>query len=263
MVLDGLETGLKKAFPKISHRPFPLINLVRYADDFIITGRTQAQLQEEVLPWLINFLAQRGLELSLDKTKITHIDMGFNFLGQNVRKYKGKLLIKPSKESIRSLLKKVRDIIKAHKQATACELTSYLNPIIKGWANYHRHVVSSKVFSEIDKHIFQSLWKWCCRRHPNKGKRWIRRKYFTTIGDRNWVFYGYAKGRGSAQERHFLAYAAKVPIKRHIKVRAGFNPYATEWFSYSEARSKRQTNNPSSSLIQPVKPRSNKNVTKA
>jgi len=65
-----------------------------------------------------------------------------------------------------------------------------LNPIIRGWAMYHRHAVSAKVFQSVDDAIFQALWRWAKRRHPNKGKRWVKDRYFHTLGDRNWVFSG-------------------------------------------------------------------------
>lgn len=232
MVLDGLEKELKTAFPKLSKKPAPHIHVVRYADDFIITGKSKAQLEEEVLPRVELFLKKRGLKLSRDKTKIVHIEEGFDFLGQNIRKYKGKLLIKPSKSSIKSLLKKVRGLIRQHKQVTAGTMTNYLNPVIRGWANYHRHVVSSKVFSKVDTMIFKSLWRWCLRRHPHKGKRWIRKKYFGTVGGRNWVFQGMAINRKGEVTPHWLCYAAKTPIKRHLKVKGLANPYATEWETY-------------------------------
>ena len=121
LVLDGLESALKAAFPKPRRGQAPLINFVRYADDFIITGRTKALLEEQVKPFLTAFLHERGLELSEEKTRITHIDEGFDFLGQTVRKYRGKLLIKPSKESLKRFLADIRGVIKANKQAKASE----------------------------------------------------------------------------------------------------------------------------------------------
>lgn len=256
MTLDGLETGLKAEFCKKKRNELsPRVHVIRYADDYVITSRTKELLEQEVLPWVTTFLKERGLDLSTEKTKITHIDEGFNFLGQNIRKYKGKLLIKPAKESIQSFLSKIRGLIKKHKQATAGELINYLNPIIRGWANYHRHVVSSKIFSKIDALIFRSLWRWCLRRHPNKGKRWIRKKYFGSIGDRNWVFYGSSTNGKGDIVKHWLCYAAKTPIKRHIKVKAIANFYDMKWKSYFYQRlTKTQGHLPK--LLQLVKPRS-------
>jgi RNA-directed DNA polymerase len=235
LALDGLESALKAAFPKPRRGQAPLVNFVRYADDFIITGRTRELLEERVKPFLIDFLSQRGLELSEEKTRITHIDEGFDFLGQTVRKYRGKLLIKPSKESLKRFLAEIRRVIKANKQAKAGDLIAYLNPKIRGWVNYHRHVVSSKTFSYVDSQIFRALWRWARRRHRRKSAKWIRRKYFGTHKGRTWTFQGEALIRGERCTVR-LFYASDVPIKRHIKVRGKANPYDPAWELYVEHR---------------------------
>lgn len=174
MVLDGLLARLRAAFPRQFNRGgrlwSPKVNLIRYADDFVITGDTPELLEQEVKPLVEAFLRERGLELSQEKTLITHIDQGFDFLGQNIRKYGGKLLIKPSAKSIQAFLTKIRTTIKDIKMATAGDLILALNPIIKGWAMYHRHVVSSKVFQRVDHAIHQALWRWAKRRHSQKGQ---------------------------------------------------------------------------------------------
>ena len=104
------------------------------------------------------FLHERDLELSPEKTRITPIEDGFDFLGQNVRKYAGKLLIKPARKNVKAFLDKVRKTVKANKQATAANLIAQLNPMIRGWANYHRHVVSKKTFDHVDTAIFKVDW---------------------------------------------------------------------------------------------------------
>jgi len=110
------------------------------------------------------FLRERGLELSAEKTRITHIEEGFDFLGQHVRKYHdGKVLIKPSRAAVAALLTKVRTIVKANKQATPGYLISILNPVIRGWANYHCHVASKQTFRAVDNAIFLTLWQWAKR----------------------------------------------------------------------------------------------------
>ena len=184
MTLDGLEVLLKKHF---KHQK---VNMVRYADDFIISGATQQLLEEEIKPVVVDFLQERGLELSQEKTVITHIQDGFDFLGQNVRKYGEKFLIKPAPKNVKAFLQKSRTTIKAHKSARAGDLIEKLNPMIRGWAVYHRHQVSKRIFTQADSAIFQALWKWAKRRHPGKSKQWIKEKYFQTKGDRNWVFTG-------------------------------------------------------------------------
>lgn len=153
MALDGLEKELDRAFKGT-------VKMVRYADDFILTGKTKELLEEKVKPLVEKFMAERGLELSQEKTRITSIEKGFDFLGQNIRKYGGKLLIKPSKKSIKSLLGKVSQVIKENRQAKTTTLIRKLNPILRGWANYHRHVVSKDIFSKIDHEVWQKTWRW-------------------------------------------------------------------------------------------------------
>jgi RNA-directed DNA polymerase len=231
LALDGLATALRKAFPKTHERDRAKVNRIRYADDFIITGASQAVLEAEVKPLVEQFLGERGLELSQEKTRITHIEDGFDFLGQNVRKYNGKMLIKPSAKSVSALLDKVREIIKANKQATTTNLIRQLNPVIRGWAQYHRHVVSGKVVNSIDHAIFQALWRWAKRRHPKKNGRWIKQKYFRTIGGNTWVFFGEQEGRKS-----HLFRASRVSIERHTKVKGEANPFDPAWECYFEQR---------------------------
>src|SRR5258708_34505564 len=160
MVLDGLEARLREKFPKRADHSYKgKLSLIRYADDFIITGETKELLEREVKPLVEQFMRERGLELSQEKTVITHVEDGFDFLGQNVRKYKGKLLIKPSKGSVHDLLEKVRTIEQANKQTPAGKLIVQLNPIIRGWALYHRHVARKRTFNKLDSAIFQTLWQ--------------------------------------------------------------------------------------------------------
>jgi RNA-directed DNA polymerase len=160
MALDGLEVELRGRFSQPDK-----VNLVRYADDFIITGRSKELLENEVKPLVASFLEARGLELSPEKTKVAHIDQGFDFLGFNVRKYRGILLIMPAKKSIKALLDKVRALLKANKTARQANMIAMLNPLLRGWANYYRHVVAKKTFSKMDHQIWKALWRWVKRRH--------------------------------------------------------------------------------------------------
>jgi RNA-directed DNA polymerase len=243
MTLDGLESLLVKQFPRElkrgGKRHYLKVNMVRYADDFIITGSSRELLEQEVLPMVVSFLKTRGLELSPEKTVITHIDQGFDFLGQNVRKYNGKLLIKPSRKSVKALLLKVRSLIKKHRMAPQSRLLEILNPIIRGWANYHRHVVSKETFSKVDHLIWRALWNWARFRHPNKGHRWIMRKYFHAVNSRNWVF-GVALSEEEAgkkgRARTNLVDASELPIRRHRKIDSQANPYDPDWSEYFEER---------------------------
>jgi len=189
LTLDGLETLLRQRYRRSTKAGVEAkVNLVRYADDFIITGSSKELLENEVKPLVAEYMQARGLELSLEKTKVIHIEDGFDFLGQNVRKYKGKVIIKPSDQNVKAFLDKVRQVIRANKQATAGHLICQLNPIIRGWANYHRYSASKQTFSQVDHAVYQSLWQWAKRRHPRKSHRWIKGKYFHIIGHRRWVF---------------------------------------------------------------------------
>ena len=109
----------------------------------------------------------------------------------NVRRYpNGKLLIKPSKKNVGTFLDGIRRTIKAAQGVSAAELIDQLNPKIRGWANYHRHVVSKRTFGRVDCTLFSSLWRWARRRHPNKSPRWFKPKYFDRRRDRDWTFFG-------------------------------------------------------------------------
>lgn len=232
MALDGLEALLLKRFPK--HQPKgqnALVNLVRYADDFIITGCSRELLEHEVKPLVEAFLQERGLRLSPEKTLITHIDDGFDFLGQNVRKYKGKLLIKPARKSIHKLLNRVRELVKTHPQMPAGKLIFLLNPIIKGWAMYHRHAVSGEIFGSLQHDIVMTLWRWVKRRHRNKGALWRKRKYFKVVNGQDWTFFGDFNG-----EQILLFDPTHLSIQRHIQVQSDANPFDPAWEMYFERR---------------------------
>jgi RNA-directed DNA polymerase len=234
MTLDGLEAELKK------FRLQDKVHMVRYADDFIITGNSKELLEDEVKPLVEKFLSARGLELSPEKTSITHIDKGFDFLGVNIRKYNGKLLIKPSKKNVKALLDKVRNAIKDNKAAKQIHLIRMLVPIIRGWANYHRSVVARETFERVDSEIWHSLWQWAKRRHPKKSPVWIKEKYFKTTGHRHWVFATedseklYLDGKPPVIS---LLCASDTPIKRHIKIRGEANPFDPQFETYFEERS--------------------------
>ncbi len=240
MTLDGLEPRLRAAFPRyvwVNGKPVcPKVNLIRFADDFIITGATKELLEDAVKPLIEGFLRERGLELSPEKTSITHIAVGFDFLGQNIRKYNDKLLIKPSAKSIKAFLRKVRGVVKANKSARAGTLICQLNPLIRGWAQYHRHVVSAKTFQSVDHAIYQALWRWAKRRHPNKGARWVKARYFHHTDTRSWVFVGEVSGAQGRPLPVRLYAAHGLHIKRHTKIKSKANPYDPGWEVYLEER---------------------------
>ena len=204
----------------------------------VITGHSKEWLEQKVMPVLVTFLEKRGLTLSPEKTKITHITEGFDFLGWNIRKYHGKLLMKPSKATIKAHLNKVRELIKANRTAKQMNLIEQLNPVLRGWANYHRHIVAKQTFSWIDSQVWSALWQWAKRRHPHKSARWVKAKYFKTRGDRDWMFT--AIDESNKHKMHSLVLEADTSIRRHIKIKGMANPHDPAWKQYFEARRNKQ-----------------------
>jgi RNA-directed DNA polymerase len=189
------------------------------ATRLVITGKSRQVLEETVKPAVVAFLRERGLILSEDKTHIVHIDQGFDFLGFNVRKYQGKLLIKPAKKNIKAFLEEMRDIIKSHPTIKTESLIRLLNPKLKGWANYYRHVVSKETFSKVDNQIFQALKRWTKRRHPGRNSKWLYEKYFQHPWPVTWWFH--AKTHSAKDKPVFkLTKVAHTKIERHVKIRA-------------------------------------------
>lgn len=237
MTLDGLEDVITKQFgPKgEKKRKKSGVHLIRYADDFVITGKDKELLELQMLPLLKNFLAARGLTVSSEKTKITHVRQGFNFLSQNIHKFGTSIIIRPSKDSINRLLQRVRLLIKENRTQTQKCLIDLLNPIIRGWAYYHRKVCARKIFEKVDHEIFQALWRWSKRRHPNKGLRWIKERYFKRHLNQNWCFLTKTKSK-EEESINVLFKATSLPIRRHRKIRAEANPFCKEWYGYFEER---------------------------
>ncbi len=230
IALHNMEKDLReKAFQMKfgAKRAYPGINIVAYADDFIVTCKTKEQA-EQFVPVIAQWLADKvGVELSLEKTHITHINDGFDFLGFSVRKYKGQLLIKPSKDSKLAFLRKIKSILDANKSATQSMIIRLLNPVIRGWGNYYSTQVSKRTFAYCDHRINQMLWRWMKRRHPKKGAKWLYRRYFTRNGSRNWVF---------SDGTFTLATMTDVRIIRHIKIQGKRSPHRPSDHGYFEAR---------------------------
>jgi RNA-directed DNA polymerase len=235
MTLDGLEAMLAEKFPGAEWKRLKM-NMVRYADDFIITGNSKEWLEHEVKPAVVEFLAERGLVLSPEKTKITHIKEGFDFLGWNIRKYSGTLLMKPSKANVKAHLDKIREVINGNKSAKQANLIRLLNPVLRGWANYHSHVVAKETFVRVDSCVWSMLWRWAVRRHPNKGTPWVKERYFKSRGTRNWVFAATEKIEDGTQRELALLKESDTPIQRHIKIKADANPHDPKWEPYFESR---------------------------
>jgi len=238
MTLDGIEKMLVDKYKikngKINREVSAKYKVffLRYADDFIVTANTE-EIAKEVKELIKDFLKERGLELSEEKTLITHIDNGFDFLGWNFRKYKGKLLVKPAKKSIDKITENISDTIKRGKAWKQEDLIKTLNPKITGWANYHRSVVSSEIFHTLDSRIWGMLWHWAKRRHPENPKRWIADKYWHSIGKRKWVF-----SEGTEQ----LNLLSDTKIVRHVKLKLDMNPHLDKDYFDSRTRNRESRN---------------------
>lgn len=209
ITLDGIESILEEQYPAMK------VHFIRYADDFMVTAPNK-EVAEEIRELIRIFLTERGLELSESKTLITHINDGFDFLGWSFRKYDGILLIKPSKESIRKVTDKIHEIIHKATSWNQEQLIQALNPVIIGWSNYHRHIVAKETFQKLDHIVWNMLWRWAKRRHPQKDRRWVARRYWHTEASRNWVF---------RTETTKLVKFADTTIRRHNMVKLNKNPY--------------------------------------
>ena len=231
LTLDGLERVAREAVPRRS-----LVNVVRYADDFLVTARTTEMLHEKIIPAIEAFLAERGLELSSEKSRVTDIETGFDFLGATVRKYGRKLLITPSRKSVKGFLDRIRETIKASAGDSIRELIRLLNPRIRGWANYFRGLVSSRVFSRVDRAISDGMIRWMRRRHPGKSFKWLRRRYFRSDGSRNWIITA-SPGRAAGSSTHPDLYrASSLTIRRHVKVQAEATAFDPDFQGYFRNR---------------------------
>jgi RNA-directed DNA polymerase len=245
LVLDGLEELLGRKFGsrrldghngRVSRY---LVHVCRYADDFVITGNSKELLEDEVKPLVRGFLAQRGLTLSEDKTKVTRVAEGFDFLGQHVRKYRhgkpnSRLLITPAKGNVQAFLRKVRKIRRLMRTARQQDVIATLNPLLVGWANYHRHVAAKATFSRLDHLIWRALWRWAKRRHPGKRVRWILQRYFAQVGERSLVFC--CPDQEEKDKLHVLAELSGVAIVRHQKIRGAAQPFDPMFEEYFEQR---------------------------
>jgi RNA-directed DNA polymerase len=234
MALDGLEHAVyQAAYPRYLNK----IYVLRYADDFVIMAESKDLLENKIKPAIEQFLKERGLELSPEKTKINHVDSGFDFLGFNIRRYGGKLLIKPAKSNVLAFIREIREIIRMNISSSTAELLRQINPKIKGWGHYYKHVVAKRTFAYIDNCIYLTLRWWINRRHPNKKSRsWRIKKYFRSEGRRNWIFATKIRNKLGELKHFDLFKMQSLPIKRHVKVKREASPYKDEYKDYFERR---------------------------
>ncbi len=192
------------------------VSLIRYADDFAALAPNREVLENHVRPKLEQFLAERGLALSEAKTRIVHIEEGFNFLGFTIRRFKSKVLTKPQKEKVQAHIRRMKEMVVEYRSAPQETLINHLNPVIQGWCNFYQHGVSSRTYHRVRNQLSYMLWRWAKRRHPNKNNRWVAAKYWKAVGHRKWVF-------GNAEKT--LRDPADTKITRWVKVRGRSSPY--------------------------------------
>jgi RNA-directed DNA polymerase len=243
MTLDGLEQAAKRSVPQYITGTACRsgVHVVRYADDVVVSGKSRPMLEQAVVPAVRAFLAQRGLSLSERKTRITTVEQGFDFLGQHVRRYgNGALLVTPSRSAVARLLVGLRRILKDHRGERTWVMVERLNRVLRGWCNYHRHACASRMFSRVDNWLFLALKRWTHARHPNKGLRWLRGRYYRQYGNRRWVFCASRPGTGGRVEYLDVVSASRTSIVRHVKVRADANPFDPHDAAYFAQRARQR-----------------------
>ena len=233
LVLDGLEAVVHGS---TWHRRIHHINYIRWADDFIVTANARQVLEETILPRITAFLAERGVRLSTEKTVITPITDGFDFLGQTLRKHErlngkpAKLQITPSKGSFQGIKTKVKALCQQAVGATPARLIESLNPVLRGWANYHRHVICTETFAKLDSFVWRRVYRWAKHRHPEKTGRWITQRYFPHQRGESWRFTDPTSGK------QLIRVQEVVKPQRHIKIKGDANPFDPQWEAYFQHR---------------------------
>ena len=239
MTLDGLQTLLAERFKRrsINYKTFRYkVNLVRYADDFIITGYSKELLENEVKPLVVDFLKERGLTLSDEKTTITHIQDGFDFLGFNIRKFHKRLYTSPSKRAQKRFRAKISEVVRRHRMCKQESLIRMLNPIVTGWGNYYRYGASTEAFHNCDYHIFNATRKWALRRHPKKKRTWVNDRYWHNLRGRKWTFAVVYKGRKGHEDYLALKRLADVHYTEYKQIKGDANPFDPEYDLYFQKR---------------------------
>jgi RNA-directed DNA polymerase len=195
------------------------------------------QEAEQVKAKLAAWLAPRGLSFNEDKTRIVHLDDGFDFLGFTARRMRGKLIIKPSKAAIKRVKHRLATEFRALRGGNVAMLLVTITPIVRGWANYYHGVAASRVFAALDRYLWQLTYKWACHRHPNKPKPWIINRYFGRYNkarqDR-WVF-------GDRDSGAYLPKAAWTTIVRHQLIRGEASPDDPAQTEYWATRRRKRT----------------------
>jgi len=229
MVLDGMEKAIKRAVPAKSK-----VNFIRYADDFLCTGIDRQILQDKVLPAIRAFLGERGLKLSKEKTLITNIRKGVDFLGFHLRKFGHKLVTRPQDGKVKAFRNRLKSTARKLRWCTAREVIPELNQKLRGWTNFYK-IGTRRVHSTIDHYMFETIWRELKRRHPTKGAKWIRRKYFRSQGRYSWVFAA-LEIKGPKKRFHYLYQCGSRGDHNYRKIRAESNPFDPNCDAYLRKR---------------------------
>ncbi len=234
MALDGMEAAIRIAAAGRGQK----VNFVRYADDFVVTAASKEILEKKIVPVITSFLDRRGLVLSQEKTLITCIDDGFDFLSQNVRKYGNKMKITPAKEAVKRCCAKLVETIKSHQGDSTVKMIIKLNQQMFGWAMYHRYIQSAETFYKIDYVVFKALIRWMRRRHPNKSVEWLKRKYIRPTSKRDWSFCVRYRNASSELVSLHLLRMVDIARVRYIKIKGEATPYDHRFKQYFAMRNK-------------------------
>jgi RNA-directed DNA polymerase len=226
--LDGLEARVKGMF---GYRP--KVHVIRYADDFVVVAETKEILEQRVKPAIQNFMAERGLRLSEEKTVITHIKTGFDFLGKTLRKFGTQLIVQPSKAAAKSIREKLGALLTQSRSVAYEVLLSKLNRRLRGWGNYHRFSSASRVFGKVDYYVLQGIWRWIKRQHKGKRLRKHLKQYFAKGF---WTHSAWTKDKRGAPRLIELVRLNALGQRRHIKIRGQANPYDETQADYFRMR---------------------------
>ncbi|MFF3942977.1 group II intron reverse transcriptase/maturase [Streptomyces phaeofaciens] len=229
----GITAGSKDDAKQYERKMSPM--LVRYADDFVVFCRTKEEawtIKDRISLWL----KPRGLAFNEEKTRVVNLDEGFDFLGFNVRRYDGKLIVKPSKEAVKRIRGKLREAAMRMRAAPIEKVLAHLNPLIKGWATYYRGAVSTETFAALDHYMWKRMFRWAKRRHPKKSKTWVVDRYwgaFSRTRNDRWVF-------GDKNTGRYLYKFGWTRIERHTPVKGTASKDDPALESYWVARTKKR-----------------------
>jgi len=256
IALHGLENNLKNYVSSLNIKPTPKSNrekaakmkalsVIRYADDFLLI-HVNKEILDLCVIYTEKWLHTMGLEISKEKTSIKDSRHGVKFLGHSITHVKKngvyKIKIEPSKDSCKSLLNKIKIIIKANRSTSTYRLISILRPIIVGWANYYRYSECKNKFNTLTHKIFQKIRAWAFRRDTRSGRNTIKERYFPSgriysfkgkNHKDNWILVGKEKGIDGKIKEIFLPHIVWIPSENFSKVKGNKSPFDGDYIYWS------------------------------